>query len=229
MQFTASKGLERVSLSLSPTLSNLAQLSTTSIKEIDKGKVVKLTLRLAPNATAPLSVIQGYVQLAAKEPAVTSQLPITVIVATGAIGTLPTDPGEAGKATLAGIDSDNDGVRDDIERYIWLTYPQSEKVRRSLFAVAREFQPALLSAATGDATSTARGYLATANAIDCVWYVRTNDAVDIRRALFAQYLNTKVRSLAYASYTQILSGQSRTVSGNFKQGCSGFDPDSLPN
>ena len=29
---------------------------------------------------------------------------------------LPPDPGEAGKLTLAGIDSNNDGVRDDLER-----------------------------------------------------------------------------------------------------------------
>jgi hypothetical protein len=34
--------------------------------------------------------------------------------------TIPPDPGEAGKATLEGIDSDNDGVRDDIERWIVL-------------------------------------------------------------------------------------------------------------
>src|SRR5216683_231714 len=37
--------------------------------------------------------------------------------------TLPPDPGAAGKATLQGIDSDGDGVRDDIQRYIALTYP----------------------------------------------------------------------------------------------------------
>ena len=33
---------------------------------------------------------------------------------------LPPDPGEEGKKTLQGIDSDNDGVRDDIQRYIAL-------------------------------------------------------------------------------------------------------------
>jgi len=31
---------------------------------------------------------------------------------------LPPDPGEAGKATLTGIDVDRDGVRDDLQRYI---------------------------------------------------------------------------------------------------------------
>lgn len=35
---------------------------------------------------------------------------------------LPPDPGEAGKATLAGIDSNNNGVRDDVERWIVLSF-----------------------------------------------------------------------------------------------------------
>jgi len=35
---------------------------------------------------------------------------------------LPPDPGEAGKQTLEGIDSDNDGVRDDVQRWIALNY-----------------------------------------------------------------------------------------------------------
>ena len=38
---------------------------------------------------------------------------------------LPPDPGPAGLATLARIDSNNNGVRDDVARYIALTYPAS--------------------------------------------------------------------------------------------------------
>jgi len=45
---------------------------------------------------------------------------------------LPPDPGEAGKATLAGVDSDNDGVRDDIQRWIVLSTPDSQKMREAL-------------------------------------------------------------------------------------------------
>lgn len=48
--------------------------------------------------------------------------------------TLPPDPGEAGKVTLEGIDSNSDGVRDDLEREIVYMYPQNEEVRRVLRA-----------------------------------------------------------------------------------------------
>ena len=36
--------------------------------------------------------------------------------------TLPPDPGEEGKKTLLGIDVNNNGVRDDVERWIYMTY-----------------------------------------------------------------------------------------------------------
>jgi hypothetical protein len=53
---------------------------------------------------------------------------------------LPPDPGEAGKQTLAGIDSDNDGVRDDVQRYLGLTYPESTSTRSVLTQHAAAIQ-----------------------------------------------------------------------------------------
>lgn len=42
------------------------------------------------------------------------------------------DPGEAGKKTLLGIDSDNDGVRDDVQRWINETYSGKESTKKAL-------------------------------------------------------------------------------------------------
>lgn len=50
---------------------------------------------------------------------------------------LPPDPGEAGKATLLGIDSDNDGVRDDIQRWIVQNYGQYPELVRRLKRFSR--------------------------------------------------------------------------------------------
>jgi hypothetical protein len=66
----------------------------------------------------------------------TTVWPITLPTLRLAVSTrsssLPTDPGEEGKKTLAGIDSDNDGVRDDIQREIFFAFPESERVREAL-------------------------------------------------------------------------------------------------
>lgn len=65
------------------------------------------------------------------------------IVPTGAdcipqhMANLPPDPGEAGKATIDGIDADKDGVRDDVQRFIFEQWPESERSRRVLYEVAK--------------------------------------------------------------------------------------------
>lgn len=59
--------------------------------------------------------------------------------------TLPLDPGEAGKVTLAGIDSDSDGVRDDLQREIVFMYPENNLVRRILRAEMKVTQEVLLT------------------------------------------------------------------------------------
>ncbi|MFK7824117.1 MAG: hypothetical protein AB8G05_08170 [Oligoflexales bacterium] len=49
---------------------------------------------------------------------------------------LPPDPGKKGKETLFGIDSDNDGLRDDIQRWIVFNYPEEPLIRKSLRQLA---------------------------------------------------------------------------------------------
>jgi hypothetical protein len=54
--------------------------------------------------------------------------------------TLPPDPGEVGKQTLEGIDSDKDGIRDDVQREIMFLAPESEKLRMALGQIAKPNQ-----------------------------------------------------------------------------------------
>lgn len=52
----------------------------------------------------------------------------------------PPDPGEAGKKTLEGIDSDHDGLRDDLQRWIYARFPNDAKKRAALKQMAIYFQ-----------------------------------------------------------------------------------------
>ena len=45
---------------------------------------------------------------------------------------LPPDPGAAGRVTLAGIDTNDNGVRDDLERYIAQHFGHADKVQRAV-------------------------------------------------------------------------------------------------
>ncbi len=62
--------------------------------------------------------------------------------------TLPPDSGEAGKATLEGIDSDHDGVRDDIQREIFFQYPESERMRKGFSQVLTTYGNQIYAVAT---------------------------------------------------------------------------------
>ena len=138
--------------------------------------------------------------------------------------TLPPDPGEAGKATLAGIDSDGDGIRDDIQRYIALTYPDSRKTRAALKQFTLALHSAILE--SPDEESALSNTELEARAGECLWYIHSEDAIIISNLLMAEYLNTLERSRAYLEYDSKLGGH---VFGSkdldtYKTSCT-FDPD----
>jgi len=126
--------------------------------------------------------------------------------ATGISG-LPPDPGEAGKATLAGIDSDHDGVRDDVQRYIAMTYPNSAKNRAALTQVAKVMQTALLDA--NDKEKSILHAEESDKAQDCLDYVfgSVNAYGKALDDLQPVILNTDVRNKAYFTYDDHLGGQ----------------------
>ena len=52
----------------------------------------------------------------------------------------PPDPGQEGRKTLEGIDSDHDGLRDDVQRWIYARYPNDESKRKALRQMALQYQ-----------------------------------------------------------------------------------------
>ena len=121
---------------------------------------------------------------------------------------LPPDPGEAGKATLAGIDSDQDGVRDDLEREIVYMYPQNQEIRRLLTAEIKKEQDIITT--TGNIDWYRSLYYSAGNFDACYGYVassklgendNTNDII-----LLDMLINTPERIKIFdarTSYSQL--------------------------
>lgn len=141
---------------------------------------------------------------------------------------LPPDPGKAGKATLAGIDSDNDSVRDDVQRWIALTYPNSQKTRAVLMQRAKTMQQFLLDAA--DPVKSLANARRKVRDTDCLEYVQPNNYYEIGMEMRVVFLNTDMRSKAWLQADRHLSGHGFTGLRNayLKQGCK-FNPDAMPN
>jgi len=139
---------------------------------------------------------------------------------------LPPDPGEDGTATLEGIDSDQDGIRDDIQRYIGLTYPNSQKTRAALRQATMALQKIILE--SPDEESALYNTELEARASECIWYIHPDDGRKIDNTLMAEFLNTPERSRAYLEYNSHLGGH---VFGGkdldeYKSSCT-FDPDTM--
>jgi hypothetical protein len=121
---------------------------------------------------------------------------------------LPPDPGEAGKATLKGIDSDNDGVRDDLQRWIGLSYRTDSELRSALAQLTRATET-FLEGADKDQSAVIAMDMARSKARDCLRYraggIRT--ARGIALSIRAEHLNTLVRSQAFLRADSKLSGQ----------------------
>lgn len=143
---------------------------------------------------------------------------------------LPPDPGETGKATLAGIDSDGDGVRDDVQRYIALTYPDSEKVRTALTQYAISLQNALIDA--DDKEKSIQHAEESDRAGSCLWYVlgSLDERIKVRNNLILVMLNTDERNRAYFTYNDQLGGEVfNSVPYDERSSSCEFDISSLPN
>lgn len=145
---------------------------------------------------------------------------------------LPPDPGEAGKVTLEGIDSNSDGVRDDIERYIELSFPQSETMREASFDVVRVVARALADA--GDKASSLLHADAFGKAYVCAnWAAESmagfEDGYFPLRRTQAEFVNTRARNDAYLQFhADIAWTTSKPVSDPASSNCT-FDPMSMEN
>lgn len=139
---------------------------------------------------------------------------------------LPPDPGEAGKQTVAGIDSDGDGVRDDVQRYVALSQPDQAALRAGLRQATLATQSFLLNANGGTGTVMSI-FKDQQKAISCIDFVVGGNGFPVWEALKAQILNTKDRSVAYVTANGKLSGQLLTLPDTTSSSCS-FDPSNPP-
>ncbi|MEN7982545.1 MAG: hypothetical protein ABFQ65_03800 [Nanoarchaeota archaeon] len=129
---------------------------------------------------------------------------------------LPPDPGEEGKRTLEGIDSDGDGVRDDVQIAIYHRYPDDEMKRAALTQSTKASQAALIAGNAGDENAAHEAAAMDDKAMDCVDEIIGN--FDDDSFLEDKIFNTDDRFEAYLKYNEALSGQIFSMN-NFDNPC----------
>lgn len=230
VSFTAAQNLGAVDIRVTPELTPYVSTNPTLFQNIAAGQAVNLDITISAPADASPQSVEGTIQIRnAGRPPRNFARPLAVTVTISAQDTgLPPDPGEAGKATLEGIDSDNDGVRDDIQRYIALTYPDSERTRAALTQYVKSTQEALFI--TNDEAAARNNADESRRARACLRFILgdLNEMRRVRVETLAHFLNTDSRSKAFIRYNSLLSGQVFELITDRKAGCD-FNPDAMKN
>ncbi len=235
--FTASEDVQGVVARIVPSLQKWLTIAPATIGDIQKGQQINMTIAINVPLTEPVGTHGGVIELRLNQAGkpqktIAKPLPINLKITRFSGGGLPPDPGEAGKQTLLGIDSDGDGIRDDVQRYIYLTYPGEPKVQAALIQFANEYQGLLPQA--GDRDAAYNHAVKLSRHLDCFDGIKREegkdvmDTIKISAALRAVILNTRERSLAYIAFSDNLAGEdigSRPLN-QWKTACT-FDVDAL--
>lgn len=118
---------------------------------------------------------------------------------------LPPDPGAAGQATLEGIDTDQDGVRDDLQRFIVLQLaPRGNTSLRAFNDLAAIF--GTLITTPSDESQARIMAQKMSRSIGCIFNAEGDAAPDKVSRLQAEAANSYDRALAYMEFGNELSG-----------------------
>ena len=143
---------------------------------------------------------------------------------------LPPDPGEAGKATIDGIDADKDGMRDDVQRWIAIEWGHSAIAVKQLTALAQQY---LRTVHYGDSLGkeeTRKQFGATvAREAACAFGLETNETQDrdAHRHVRLQVLNTPERVQRASDFDMMFAPtEMPAFEGTASEAC-GFDVEAL--
>lgn len=142
---------------------------------------------------------------------------------------VPMPDSKKNEATVGGVDSDNDGIRDDVQRYINENYSSSLKTKLAAKQHARNMQSYLLTTADKE-----KSIVTIINALwskSCLGAIVGDEkAANIGREIKGKYLNTKDRLYADMQGNQNFSGQAYELIVGEEQilKCE-FDPATLQN
>ena len=141
---------------------------------------------------------------------------------------VPPDPGPANDLTVAGIDSDNDGVRDDVERWIADQYATSARLRTSAYQASHALQLSVTSAGNSpEASMILRAIVVSAN---CLAVTDPGGINQTLQRVQARTLNTIVRRQAHDRFAMSFAGAIIDPNGERPSNAScTVRPDSLSN
>lgn len=140
---------------------------------------------------------QGVRDIGRKRVGAAAGLSLVLCLALTGCGNGTSESSDPSVATVAGVDADADGIRDDVESYIDQTYADTA-TRNALRQYAKAAQSAMVDA--GNAALSTTHAVERFRAIECIMGQRPNDFPTVFSDLRARILNTTLRTNAYCRW-----------------------------
>lgn len=189
----------------------------------DKTFAVQVTLNEAAEGQVKLQVSAAFRGVLTRARSSIVAIPVS-------LPGLPPDPGDAGKATLEGIDSDHDGVRDDVQRWIAINYSDSAKMRSGLTQFAKAAEVTVMGTDPTQAGANMGSVLRAQYCVGTIEYSLLHRSDYGYKAALSQLLNTYARARAFEKADYESSGHMFGIPqvGHELETCD-VNPLSLPN
>jgi hypothetical protein len=216
LTFTTDQALQNLSIEAVPAIAGFVQIQPNVFAGVPAGQRQTVRLTFSAPAGAQFGTYDGTIHVRAGSKTLPATLKTSV---TFAAIPLPPDPGDAGKATLAGIDSDGDGVRDDVERVIGLMDVSTEQ-RSVLFGVVKTMQQGITTSSSG-----AAAVQVIKNEIvgrRCLGFLMGDQERPTMAIISAALFNTRERLLAYSAVDAQFGGQTTDDLPDGQPACGGL-------
>jgi hypothetical protein len=197
VSLNAVKDLGNVVLRIVPELDPFVDVTPSTLNNVKAGDMVTVHITIQAAASTPVGLFDGTIQVRQKTSkpgkgkVLARPLPIQVLIRR-----------EEG---IAGVDADGNGVWDYIDQYINTTYPDSDSLRAALRQDTKAIEGGLLHA--DDKNQSLKYATDMDRAIECVFFLRPDDADKVLAELEATILNNKVRSRTFIVFSEQSAGQ----------------------
>lgn len=197
VSLNAVEALGNINLRIVPEIDPYVDVSPSTLNNVKAGDTIQVHITIQAGTTAPLGLFDGTIQVRQKTTkpgkgkVLARPLPVHVLIRE-----------EEG---VAGVDADSNGVWDYIDQYITATYPNADSLQSGLRQYAKAIQGGLLNAddnnlSLSHATEMDR-------AIECIYFLRPNDAKNVLSDLKAVILSNESRSRAFIMFSEQSAGQ----------------------
>ncbi|GAM69573.1 hypothetical protein JCM19236_5038 [Vibrio sp. JCM 19236] len=203
VSFESTKNVRALKLKISPELHGIVSVTPSAFEHVKKGHQYQVMLSVnhmqGTSDTPILGYLSIYKKTKEKDKPKNLANPLSITIIPSSVSSeLPPMPGPENDLSVQGVDADNDGIRDDVQHYLYQHYHSEKPFFIATLDLARIYQRILIEAESKEASTKNLDLLE--NALACAYYLEGMKAYEVAANISAETNNTLERVTAYSKF-----------------------------